>query len=191
MRLVPTALASLLLAALLLTAGGCGDDEDVAIGPEVASRTARVAGLEYRLTLFRQLNPRIEPDATIYAGPPPARTRLLYGAFLRVCNRGDGPVQTSGRILLRDALGQTFAPDVLAADPFAYRGGTTVEAGTCVPEEGSPAARSIDGLLLPFELPVEAVRDRPHTLVVHADGELGRLAVNPSIDDAATEEPPG
>lgn len=188
MRLLPIALV-LLIAPLLVA--GCGDDEDVAIGPETASRTADVAGLEYRLTLFRQLNPRIEPDATIYAGPPPSRTRLLYGALLRVCNRGDGPVETSDRIVLRDALGQTFEPDALAEETFAYRGGVTVEPGRCVPEEGSPATRSIDGLLLPFELPVEAVRDHPHTLVVRGGGEVGRLAVNPSIDDAATEEPPG
>ena len=151
---------------------GTDADELAPIGSTVV-----VGDVAYRVTIARQLNPRIAPDEELVDGRRPEGDALLFGVFLQACNpEGGEPARATGRVALLDAFGARAEPVDLGADnPFAYRP-ATIEPGECLPQPGSVAERAVDGRLVLFEVPADRLENRP----------LGLEVVSPDGRDRAT-----
>jgi hypothetical protein len=168
-------LLSLLLATLLLAA--CGNDtEDNAVEAQ-EQNTVQLGGVDYRVTLFRELNPRVEPDDALWDGPPPGRGKALYAAFVRACNRGGEHARPTDDIHLEDAFGQRYAPQAAADADFAYRP-VSLGPGDCVPSQDSAAERTYSGRALIFEVPLSEVSERPFVLELRDGDEVRRVQLD-------------
>lgn len=148
---------------------GCGEDEPADGAVEAQEQnTVELAGAEYRVLLFRELNVLQPPDDAVWTGSAPDRGSGLYMAVLRACAVGEEPVRTTSDIHLEDAFGQEFEPrDAATADEFEYRA-AQLEPGDCQPPPSSPASRTFDGAVLVFEVPFEAAAERPMILELGA-----------------------
>jgi hypothetical protein len=160
-----TALLALGVAAAVLGLAGCGDGD--VRDDAVEAREQNVVeqdGVRYRVMLFRELNVHGFPDSAIWTGPPPPRGSGLYMAVLEACATGDGAARASRDVHLEDAFGERFEPRMLRTDDtFGYRA-TTIQPGTCVPREGSPADHTLGGAALVFSVPFDSARERPMVL---------------------------
>jgi hypothetical protein len=126
-------------------------------------------GLEYKVFLTRQLNPR-DPEDRAYIGlrgPEAPPGQVDYGVFVQVCNMGDRPRPASRTMTVIDTLGNEFEPLRLAEDNvFAYRGGV-LQPNDCIPDPVSIAAQGpVGGALLVYRLPLQATENRPLRLEV-------------------------
>lgn len=165
----PRLLLAVLAAAALLA--GCGGDEpdDSAI-EATEQNTVELAGVDYRVVLFRQLSPGTPPDDALWEGEPPPPGKGLYLAVVRACATGDGPARTSGDVRLEDAFGQRFEPRPAGtADEFEYSA-TELEPGECTPAAGSAADRTFDGGALVFDVPFDSTSERPLVLEIGDPG---------------------
>jgi hypothetical protein len=163
-----------------LVAVGCGEEEAADNAVEADEQnTVRLDGLRYRVNLFRQLNPAVEPDEAIYGGPRPGEGEGLYAAFLRVCNPSGSEQSPTGDVVLEDAFGQTFEPLELEDDnAFAYRP-RAIAPDRCLPDPDSAAARTADGMALVFRVPFDSAAERPLVLELRGagDGDAGRARI--------------
>jgi len=166
--------------AAVVVAGCGGSDEPVDNAVEAKEGTQVTVGdVRYRVALFRQLNPRIEPGDALYTGEPPEAGRGLYVLFLRACNDGDQPVEASREVVVEDAFGQVFEPrpeDV--AEPFRYAPSGAVAPHTCAPVLGSVSRLGFEGGALVFRIPFDSARERPLVLEVRDGGDRGRLQLD-------------
>lgn len=156
------------IALTLVLFAGCGAAEEADNAVEAQEHnTAELAGVRYRVVLFRQLNVHDEPDDALWTGPPPESGSGLYMVVLRACADAE-PARSSARIHLEDAYGQRFAPRTAdTADEFAYSG-QRLEPGECLPARGGVADRVFDGAALVFDVPYESVAERPIILEIAA-----------------------
>jgi len=160
-------LATLLALGLLSLASACGGEasQDDPVDAQEANSVS-VAGLRYRVVLFRQLNPSIAPDDALYDGPPAARANALFAAFVRVCNEGSQRRRVSEDVHLEDAFGEKFAPQPeRVPDSFEYRA-VELAPGECLPGRATPAEQTFDGAALVFEVPIASARERPLILAI-------------------------
>jgi hypothetical protein len=130
-----------------------------------------VGGLHYDPQIARRLNPKIAPDRAMLSGRTPPPGQVWFGVFVRVCNRSERVHTSSDRLTLVDAFGQRTRPsDVLApSNAFAYKS-RAIKPGECLPQAGSVAERSGDGLLVLFAAAPDVLGDPPIGLEV--DDEL-------------------
>lgn len=158
-------LSTLLLAAAL---AGCGGDDRATAVEARETNTATLGDFRYRVTMFRQLNPRTPPDNAVYdAEVPPGKA--VVAAFLRACNASDEPAAPTDDIHLENAFGKTYTPVALSDDnPFSYDA-EPVGDGDCRPSDGSAADQALPGSALVFEVPLADLRERPFVLEI-ADG---------------------
>jgi hypothetical protein len=175
-------LRAILLVFALVCAGvaaGCGEDERGGSAEAVEAREqneARLAGLGYRVPLFRQLNPRILPDKRYYQGPRPPADSGVYAAFLRVCNPAGATRTPTGRIYLEDAFGQRFEPVLQPENEHAYDP-RPIGADHCLPPDTTPT--TADGAVVAFIVPFESTAERPLVLVIKArTGEDARIELD-------------
>lgn len=189
-RTMSTRLPSLLAVIAALALAACGGDEagddtsdersaDNAV-EATEQNTVELDGLRYRVNLFRQLNPRISPDRALYDGPAPAEGTGIYAAFLRVCNPGDSRQVPTSEISLEDAFGHEF-PRVEAEpdNEFAYEP-EPLTPDECLPGPNTAAARTAEGAVLVYEIPVDALGNRPFVLELQAEGsgEVRRIQLD-------------
>jgi hypothetical protein len=150
---------------------GTDGDELAPIGTAV-----HVGDVVYDVVMARQLNPRIAPDEDLVAGRTAGEGALLFGVFVRACNRSDGPAAVTDRFAIVNAFGRETRPESLSRhNAFALRS-ERLPAGSCAPEPGSAAARTADGGLVLFELPTDRIDERP----------LGLRIVSPDGTESAT-----
>lgn len=125
-----------------------------------------VDGLHYDPLIARRLNPDIALDRALVSGLEPPAHKIWFGVFLRVCNRGEQSRTSSDRLALVDAFGQrTKASDALPQDnPFVYKP-SLLDAGRCLPREGSAAERT-DGALVLFAVSSKILSETPVALEV-------------------------
>lgn len=173
-------MTTLLVAALVAVAvAGCGGEEreDNAVEATEAN-TVELDGVRYRVPLFRELNPHITADDAVYDGPPPADDHGLYAAFLQACNPNGPAAVPTEQVVLEDAYGQRFEPlPDRTDDDFGYRA-APLDAGECLPAEGSAADRTFDGVVAIFEVPFDAVAERPLILELVAEDERRRIQLD-------------
>lgn len=165
MRSSRTRLAAAIAAATLMASCGGEQRPDNAVEAREGN-VVELAGVRYRVTLFRELNIRTEPDDALWtAEPPPARTGL-YVVSLEACGVADESARATGDIHLEDAFGQRFEPQRAGtADAYEYNGSTLPE-GRCTPSDNSPADDTFGGAALVFSVPFDATRERPMVLVL-------------------------
>jgi hypothetical protein len=172
--------ALLVLLALAVVGSGCGDgNEDNAVEAREQNRV-ELAGVRYRVVIFRELNPYASPDDALWTGEPPAEGTGLYAVVLRACGAGDGPAQATGEVHLEDAFGQRFEPRAAGtADPYEYQS-RTLEPGECLPGEDDPADDTFGGAALVFAVPFNAAQERPLVLVLGdpTSGETARVQLD-------------
>jgi len=131
-----------------------------------------IGHLEYNVYITRQINPRDVEDKGYYQGREPKPGFALFGVWLTVCNHNDESSTAwtpSSNFVIEDTMGNEFRPVPLEADNvFAYRA-RPLEKDACIPEDGSLAAASpTNGALLVFELPLQALENRPLQLVIES-----------------------
>jgi hypothetical protein len=132
-----------------------------------------IGHLEYNVYITRQLNPADVEDQGYYTGPEPKPGFALFGVWLTVCNPSDVVESphwmSSSRFQIEDTQGNLFRP-VPQGDEnvFAYQP-RPLKHGACIPEPGSLAAASpTNGALLVFELPLQALENRPLQLIIES-----------------------
>jgi len=139
--------------------------------------TLQLAGLDYRVVMFRQLNTYGEPDDALYGGEPPPAGRGIYMATLVVCNYSLQRRTPTADLHLEAAFGERFEPLPAEGNPFAYRP-KALQPGECAPGPGSAAMRTVDGAVVLFELPLEALQERPIVLEIAAGDERARVELD-------------
>lgn len=176
--LARTLLAGLAAGVLLAGCGGDDDDEPPTPDNAVNAQTENVvdlAGVEYGVTLFRQINPAVPPGEALWEGEPPGDGVGLYAAIVRACGTGGDATEMSDEIILEDAFGEVFEPQPgQTADELEYTA-VPLEGEECAPREGSAADQTFGGGALVFEVPFESVGQRPLVLQITApDGSQER-----------------
>jgi hypothetical protein len=177
LRRVPALLVLLMLA---LVGSSCGGEkEDNAVEAREQNRV-ELAGVRYRVVIFRELNPYASPDDALWTGKPPAEGTGLYTVVLRACGASDGTAAATGEVHLEDAFGQRFQPRASgAADTYEYRP-RALEPGECLPGDEDPADDTFGGAALVFALPFEAAQERPLVLELGdpTSGETARVQLD-------------
>ena len=174
---MPLRLAVILLACLVVA---CGDEPaDTAVEAR-EENVVRLGDLAYRAVLFRQLNPRVAPDGSLVETAAVEADKGLYAAFMHVCNQSDEPKQATGQIVLEDAFGQVFRPLRSGVDQELTYQARTLAPGACIPARDSPASETFNGAALVFEVPFDAVDERPMVLEIRprGDGDPARIQLD-------------
>lgn len=167
---VPVLVACALLA-------GCGEDDRVEAVEAQETNSVTVGEIEYRVTMFRQLNPRIAPDQTLYDQTPPDGEAVM-AAFLQVCNHGEAEETPTDDIHLENAFGTKYEPvEAAGADPLHYRA-QPVGPDDCRPRDGSVADQALPGAGIVFEVPIADLRERPFVLEISAEGGERRVELD-------------
>src|SRR5947209_6243683 len=177
-RLRSTALVCALLASALV-ASGCASGREGGAGRE--GRPEQIGHLAYEVYITRQLNLKDVEDSGYYQGPEAPPGYALYGVFVNVCNESRGgpayPAAPASNYKLVDTNGDQFSPLPLpATNVFAYHP-ANVKHRDCIPRTGSLAASGpTGGAMLLFQLPLQAIENRPLDLVIHGppDPATGR-----------------
>ena len=136
---------------------------DGPIEPAAEGNTVDLGAIEYRVTMFRQINPRIPPDQALTEAPPDDG-HGYYAAFIAACNTGSVLATTTSRIHLENAFGTVYRPvATTASNEFSYRS-TALEPDECLPAEDGVADSSLPGAALVFEVPIDDLSERPFIL---------------------------
>jgi len=171
---------------LAAAAAGCGETTTAyeGLGPhsgepdEEATREGlaiEFEDVEYNVLITRELNLRdvedqgyVDPD--VEEAPPGS---AYYGVFLRACNTTGDPVAPSARMRIVDTQENFYEPTRLSADnPFAYQS-RELQPEECLPASGSVADTGpTGGSLVLFEVPLEAIENRPLELEILGDYNL-------------------
>lgn len=170
-RLLPLqALAALLLLVLSLGAAGCGyssDEKEVEEGEPVT-----LGELKYNAIFSRFLNPSDNEDSGYLVGlPKPPPGSAYFGVFFEVQNESDEPQRLADEFTISD-VDRNLYEAVESESLYALEPGGEVESEEQIPVLDSTAQQGpIEGAVLIFELPAEALEDRP--LVLEIPGPEG------------------
>jgi len=170
LRLLATA-SLVAIAAVSLTA--CADKSKVERFAHNEGIYFDVGPMKYQVQITRQLNPTQVMDRELLQGVPAVQRvtksdELWFATFLRVENETSDPHVKASRFIVRDTNGDVFRPIPVnpLANPFAYRGGLLL-AGDAYPDINSiPGQTDINGKMLLFKLPLNAIALRPLVLTV-------------------------
>jgi hypothetical protein len=158
------------LAASALAASGCSSGREGGAGRE--GRPEQIGPLAYEVYLTRQLNLHDVEDSAYYQGPEAPPGYALFGVFVSVCNESRGgpshPAAPVANYKIVDTNNDEFSPLPLPANNiFAYQP-ASVPHRDCIPRTGSIASSGpTGGAMLLFELPLQAIENRPLDLVIH------------------------
>jgi hypothetical protein len=167
-----TALVGTLLVGLAVAA--CAGGGRTASSTTDEQHEVVVDGLRYSVPIFRQLNPRIEPDDQYYDGPMPPAGSGLYAAFIRVCNPTDRPLAAAA-VHLEDAFGQAFEPTPGTDSALAYAR-RPIAPGRCVPI--ADAIDAVDGAAAVWWVPFKSAAERPLDLVIEGRQRSVRIELD-------------
>jgi hypothetical protein len=164
--------------ACALAATGCGPEPGVD-EPAREGLAIDVAGIDYNVFITRELNLEIPPDTAYYTGPPATPGRALYGIFLKACNVGDEPRETTEEFIVEDNQGTEFEPLELEEDnAFAYNASELAPDG-CQPEAGSVAQLGpTAGSMLLFDFSLQSLENRPLELVIGSGEDVKRVELD-------------
>ena len=164
----------LVLLALGLATGGCGNKEEIRTLGETEGLYIDVGPLEYQVQVSRQLNPTDVEDRAYLEGLPASQRRLgaqetFFGVFMRVQNLKEDAAEASSDFEIVDTVGRSYRPLALANE-YGYR------AGVLEPEEIRPDSESTagqgptQGSLLVFKLTYDSLENRPLELKIKPSG---------------------
>jgi hypothetical protein len=140
-----------------------GENAEGAIQPAAEGNTVDLGAIEYRVTMFRQINPRIPPDQALIEAPPDDG-HAYYAAFIAACNTGAVLATTTSRIHLENAFGAVYRPVAVTPSNELWYRSTALEPDECLPAEDGVADSSLPGAALVFEVPIDDLSERPFIL---------------------------
>ncbi len=165
----PPRARAVLLAVLWLAASAgvaaCGNKVEVRTDAHTEGPYVSVGSLKYQVQISRQLNPRDTEDRPYLQGIVPEEARLeadetWFAVFVRAVNETHRGHASARRFEIEDTEGRVFEP-VPVTNPFAYRPAVVPPEGS-LPQLGSIADEGpIEGSLVLFKLPHEALANRP------------------------------
>jgi hypothetical protein len=164
------------LAAGLLTLTSCENTREHDAGRE--GLPEEIGHIEYNVYITRELNLRDVEDQGYYRGKEAPPGFALYGVFLTACNP-ETEVESphwlpASRFKIEDSAGNTFTPTSIPKENlFAYRA-KPLKHEACIPEPGSLSAASpSNGAMLLFQLPLDALENRPLNLIITSPPQDG------------------
>ena len=162
------ALLAAVIAALLLGSCHVPHKEAVREGLDVP-----LEGVVYNVYMTRQLNLRDAEDRGYAKLPEPAPGSTYYGVFLQACNRDDEEHLAAATMRVVDSQENEYEPVHLPEDNiFAYHPRKLLPQ-ECIPQVGSLADTApTSGALVVFELPPDAVENRPLELEIVSGYDL-------------------
>lgn len=171
--LITTALA----AALAMLLGACAEEEHHDV---VEGQAAQLGDLEYKVVFSRPLNINDVEDRSYLPdrNPPPPGSSYL-GVFIQIENTADeGTEQLPEEMTVVDTEGQRFQP-LESESVFALDLGGELGPGDQAPALDSTAQTSpVSGALLVYEVPDEAVENRPLELVIPGAEDDARVELD-------------
>jgi hypothetical protein len=167
----PTTL--LLLTFIAFTIAACGGDAERAPAVEAQEgNEVTVAGVDYRVVLFRELNPQLVADRSLVKSIEPGPGHGLYAVLLEACNHGEESRRATDAIRLEDAFGTAYQPLDKGLDSSLTYTAASLAPGECLPADDSVAKRTFGGTAVVFELPYDITQNRPLVLrIAGPDGE--------------------
>jgi hypothetical protein len=177
--------AALLVLVAAVALAACGNKPKIRTTGETEGTYLNIGPLVYQVQLSRQLNPRDIEDRTYLEGIAPAQSVLdrqhtWFGVFVRVANETDQSHPVDGRFSIEDTQDDVYTPTPQApSNPFTFQP-QTLPGGQIIPNSNSVAGEGvIQGSLVLFKLPVQALDNRPLELVVK-DGlnNAGRIKLD-------------
>lgn len=177
-RLLPSLLAALAFAVLVVGVSACGyesHEKEVVEGEPV-----ELGELSFNVTFSRYLNPADNEDSAYLVGQkPPPEGSTYFGVFFQIQNESDEPQTLPSTLTIADADHNTY--EVLPSESlYALELGGEVEPQEQIPVLDSTAdLGAIEGAVAVFLLPAEASDARPLTLEIPgADGENGEVTLD-------------
>lgn len=173
--------AFLLLAAALLAlslgTAGCGyssDEKHVEEGEPVT-----LGELKYNVIFSRFLNPDDNEDSAYLVGlPKPPPGSAYFGVFFEVQNESDEPQHLADEFTITDIDRQKFEA-VESESLYALAPGGEVEPEEQIPVLDSTAQQGpIEGSVVIFELPAEALENRPLELEIPGPDGPGEVTLD-------------
>jgi hypothetical protein len=163
---------ALSLAALLVGAAGCGEEEKKDV---VEGEPLELGELRFNVQLTRFLNPSDQEDAAYLEGqqvPPPAGQDYL-GVFVEIDNEGDRDerIPAATDLSVVDTTGQAFEA-VDSSSQFALELGGNIDPHSEVPAPDTPAASGpTQGSIVLFLVSSGIGENRPLELEIDHQGE--------------------
>jgi hypothetical protein len=176
---------ALLVLAAAVALAACGNKPKIRTTGETEGTYLNIGPLVYQVQLSRQLNPRDIEDRSYLEGIAPDQSALdsqhtWFGVFIRVANETDQSHPVDGTFAIEDTQDDVYRPTLQAAsNPFTYQW-QTLPGGQIIPNPNSVAGEGvIQGSLVLFKLPVQALDNRPLELVVKDEfNHAGRVKLD-------------
>ena len=180
LRPCPRPLGATACLAALAVLVGCGEATPTGGGSQGNEAEAHREGLaipfegvEYNVLITRQLNVKDPEDRGYLIGSEPGPGFAAYGVFLEACNRGGEPRRAASTFRIVDSQHNTYEPRILEEENVFSYDARELQAGECIPQTGSLAdAAPTSGALMVFDLPLEAVENRPIELEIEQGFDL-------------------
>ena len=156
---------------------GCGDKEPIITKAETEGVYVDVGGLTYQVQMSRFLNPGDIEDRQYLMGLPEGIPKELpgdeiwFGVWMRVKNYSGGPLTPTTTFKIVDTEGNEFEPVELdPSNPFIYEP-TLLQHSQVLPTPDTAASSGpIQGSLILFRLPTDALQNRPLKLEIEQEG---------------------
>jgi hypothetical protein len=170
-------LAAGLLLALSLLAAGCGYESDSKHVEE--GEPVTLGELKYNVIFSRFLNPDDNEDSAYLEGlPQPPPGSAYFGVFFEVQNESDEPQRLADEFKITDIDHNVFEA-VESESLYAFPVGGQVEGQEQIPVLDSTAQQGpIEGSAVVFELPAEALENRPLELEIPGPEGPGEVTLD-------------
>lgn len=180
LRSRPRALGVIVYVLTVVVLAGCGEGASSGGGSQGNEAEAHREGLaipfegvEYNVLITRQLNVKDAEDRGYLIGNEPGPGYAAYGVFLEACNRSSEPRVAASTFRIVDSQENTYEPRILEDENVFSYDARELKAGQCIPETGSLAdSAPTSGALMVFDLPLDAVENRPIELEIEQGFDL-------------------
>ena len=160
-------LVVLAVALIALVPTGCGTAESTVADTE--GLYLDVAGLTYQIQMSRYMNANDIEDREYLVGlpagtAPPGGDSVWFGVWVRVENQTGKTLPAASTWEIRDTQENIYRPVPLDTNinPFVFKPGVDVPAGTVVPNPETAAGQGpVQGSLLLFKVKTESLQNRP------------------------------
>jgi hypothetical protein len=173
-------LLMVLVLAVALVAGGCGNKEKTITEASTEGVYLDVGGLKYQVQISRILNPSDVEDRNYLTQLPqgtlpPKADEAWFGVWMRVQNTNDNKsLPTASNFEIRDTQDNVFRPYDQTGNVFAYQPVDKLGPQEVLPiPDAPPGSGPIQGSLILFKLKTDALQNRPLVLHIEQPGQEG------------------
>lgn len=174
---LPALAAALVLVLLSLGVAGCGYESDSKHVEE--GEPVTLGELKYNVIFSRFLNPDDNEDSAYLEGlPKPPPGSAYFGVFFEVQNESEEPQRLADEFTITD-IDHTKFEAVESESLYAFPVGGEVESQEQIPVLDSTAQLGpIEGSAVIFELPAEALENRPLELEIPGPEGPGEVTLD-------------